>query len=97
MRLSWFDRQRILRDLGVSKKEMQEAAKRATIIRNNRKKSIGLVKQDEAREKAEERWRKAKNVVCGSKKDDGKNWVEASDTEKYLTLMRLMGLGQYVQ
>mmetsp|Transcript_36144 Transcript_36144/g.75972 ORF Transcript_36144/g.75972 Transcript_36144/m.75972 type:complete len:353 (+) Transcript_36144:238-1296(+) len=99
-KIPWHERERILRDLGVSKKEIQEAAKRATIIRNKRKKSIALAKQDKEHEKAEERWRKAKSIVSiasGSKKDDDKNWVDATETDKYLTVMSFMGLGEYVQ
>ena len=36
-----------LHELGVTKKEIQEATKRATLIRNNHRKSIEMIKHDE--------------------------------------------------
>lgn len=66
-KLSRIERERTLRSLGYSQKEIDECAKRATIIRNSRKKSIGTRHLDQKHEAFEEKIRAIRKLVCCTK------------------------------
>ncbi|KAL9188806.1 hypothetical protein ACHAXT_007184 [Thalassiosira profunda] len=61
--LTAFDRRRILREFGASKKEIEEAAKHANILRKQRRRSIGLLHLDAKHERREEIRRRLKNLL----------------------------------
>jgi len=71
-KLSRLERERLLREFGASQKDMQAAAKRATIIRNRRKKSIANQHQDEMHERMEDRLNRLKSFF-GSGRSFKKN------------------------
>ena len=69
-KLSRYEREKTLRHLGYTQQDIDEAAKRATIIRNSRKKSIGarhLDKKHEALEKNIRAVRKTWKRLCCAK------------------------------
>mmetsp|Transcript_15906 Transcript_15906/g.33270 ORF Transcript_15906/g.33270 Transcript_15906/m.33270 type:complete len:316 (-) Transcript_15906:304-1251(-) len=75
-RLTRHERQRILREFGFTNKDIQEAAKRATIIRNKRKRSIALMSHDHLYEALEE----VKIFLCGGCRNcDGSNSAVLED------------------
>lgn len=93
-RLSRIERQKILMSFGVTAKEIQEAAKRATIIRNKRMRSIGSQHLDAKHEKME----KMRDVVkrkLGIKRKDSMQEEELLDLERlHPTLMAMMGMDE---
>ena len=52
-RLNKFERERLLREFGITDLQIQQAAKSAAIIRNQRKKSIQMIQHDKLHEKFE--------------------------------------------
>ena len=87
------ERESILRELGFTKKEIQEAAKRATIIRNKRRKSNSMITQDEKHEKSENRFRKLKSLFGFGRKKEKDSHSELVDVEQlHPSLMVMLGL-----
>ena len=92
-KLTRLEREKILRESGWTRKEIQEVTKRATIIRNKRRKSIAMVKQDEKHEKAENRLRKLRSLLGFGRKKEKYSPGEAMDVEQFHpTLMVMLGL-----
>ena len=69
-KLTKLDRERVLREFGATQKEVQNAAKRATIIRNKRKKSIAIARSggDKRDEQLEYVLNKLKSILPFSSK-----------------------------
>ena len=66
-KLTKLDRERVLREFGATQTEVQNAAKRATIIRNKRMKSIAIARSggDKRDEQLEYLLGKLKSLVIG--------------------------------
>ena len=52
-KLTKLEREKILKEFGASQAEIQAAAKRAALVRNARKKSVGMRQHDKFHEKLE--------------------------------------------
>jgi len=62
-RLSKRERERLLREFGVTDLQIQQAAKSAAIIRNQRKKSIQMIQHDKLHEKFENSMARVKSSL----------------------------------
>ena len=74
MRLAKWERERLLREFGVTDLQIQQAAKSAAMIRNQRKKSIQMIQHDKLHEKFEDSMARVKSslqrIVRGKLKSD---------------------------
>lgn len=100
-KLSRLEREKILREYGATQQEIQKAAKRATIIRNSRMKSIGSKHLDKVHEKRENRLDSLKKKfrrrlsIGGRRKSDSsiEDLVSEVDLERlHPTLMMMLGV-----
>lgn len=90
-KLTKHDREKILREFGATEKEIQEAAKRAAVIRNARKKSIEMRQHDKLHEQVESFVRSIKRAF--SRKKSSITTDEIQDLERlHPTLMAMMGI-----
>ena len=89
-KLTRLEREKILRDFGATQKEIQEATKRANIIRNARRKSIATKNLDKKHEKTEARMESLKKLFRRKSITEKKGAV---DMERlHPTLMAMMGV-----
>lgn len=89
------ERYRILREYGATTKEIQEAAKRATIIRNKRKWSVATQDQDQLKEDFETVVRLLKKISpFRTRRRKSKEQEKVLDVDERLhpTLMAMVGL-----
>lgn len=93
-RLTKLERDEILRQFGATPKEIQQATKRANIIRNQRMKSIATKNKDKEHEAWENRLREIKKRFSFKKKKIVEGNPELDLERLHPTLMVLMGLDE---